>query len=272
MITEALTNKFPVTGLNYILHQHAAPRVVQFKGSLSSRTLAMLKSILAGCRFSVAMTRALVMQSYTELIDKHRDVTLSVHVDDTPGYAEANTKEEVFKALTKFGESFAKVANTLKLPLSGKAGVVSSSFKFSKILVHRMNEYGITCTPYRVFRDLGVRFTTSYFRTQINRVRRSKRRKQHRSILKARMHKSQPRITRTKSLAQTFKIARKLYSGSGFSASTWGHQATGFTKSELIQIERQAADCTGVHPHGRCRFITLCVCCGPRGHPVARII
>ena len=65
---------------------------------------------------------------------------------------------------------------------------------------------------------------------------------------------------------------RNLYKGSGFSASTWGHQVCGLTKSNMELLERHGAKCSGVAPAGRCRFSANCVAYGQYGHPKARII
>jgi hypothetical protein len=41
--------------------------------------------------------------------------------------------------------------------------------------------------------------------------------------------------------------------------------------SMFTQLERRAANSTGVKAEGRCRHMTLTACYGPRGHPKARI-
>ena len=60
-------------------------------------------------------------------------------------------------------------------------------------------------------------------------------------------------------------MAKQIYTGSCFSASTWGHQAAGVTPNEMIAIERNALACSGVSPIGRCRLISLSVIYGPGG-------
>ena len=40
----------------------------------------------------------------------------------------------------------------------------------------------------------------------------------------------------------------------------------------LLNLEREAAKMTGITEPGRCRFTSLAIAYGPRGHPRARII
>ena len=65
---------------------------------------------------------------------------------------------------------------------------------------------------------------------------------------------------------------RDLYKGSGFSASTWGHQVCGLSKTNMELVERHGAKSSGITPAGRCRHTANCVAFGPYGHPKARII
>ena len=68
------------------------------------------------------------------------------------------------------------------------------------------------------------------------------------------------------------RMAKKWYTGSCFSGSTWGHQAAGVTTNEMKAIERNALACSGVSPIGRCRLIAPSVIHGPGGTPQARIV
>ena len=108
-------------------------------------------------------------------------------------------------------------------------------------------------------RDLGISYTAG------------KPVKPTMNISKQRTLKTKSRITRTIRLSKITKQARKLFSGSVFAASTWGHQSFGISATDVLRIERAAASSAGL-PNGRCRFMTLCAAYGPRGHPYARII
>ena len=52
----------------------------------------------------------------------------------------------------------------------------------------------------------------------------------------------------------------------------YGHQTCGVSGPVVLQIEKAAAQATGVHAAGRSRFIVNCVVYGPKKHPMGRII
>ena len=52
----------------------------------------------------------------------------------------------------------------------------------------------------------------------------------------------------------------------------WGHQINTVTATEMTTLEKSAADAAGLSTRGRCRFFSLVVAYGDRGHPIARII
>ncbi len=73
-------------------------------------------------------------------------------------------------------------------------------------------------------------------------------------------------------LAKISKQARKLYSGSLVSASTWGHPASNVANSPTEALEKRGALSTGIREAGRCRTSVLLVVFRPRGHAVARLL
>ena len=73
-------------------------------------------------------------------------------------------------------------------------------------------------------------------------------------------------------IASTSRLARKLFSGSGYAASTWGHQAAGLNATDFLLRERFGAKSSGITPAGRCRYTANCIAYGQYGHPKARII
>ena len=75
-----------------------------------------------------------------------------------------------------------------------------------------------------------------------------------------------------KHLAQITRKARKLYTGSSFSSSTWGHQACGFSDAMIVALERDALNSTGIKPAGRCRAVALVAAFGMQGTPRARLV
>jgi len=65
--------------------------------------------------------------------------------------------------------------------------------------------------------------------------------------------------------------AKVLFSGAGFSKSTWGWQTSGLPYREWVKLEVAAANAGGFG-QGRCRYSALCIACGPNGHPFVRAI
>jgi hypothetical protein len=270
VMSKAMKMEFPFATLIYILAKHTAPRVIQVSGNLCSRTIPVHCSILPGCKFAIALTRALLAEEYNQLVADHPKVLLSSYVDDSPAYSDGGY-DDILNNFKKFSKDFAKACRRLKLKLSGKAGVVCTSERLAKELARFFNSVGVVCSVYLAYRDLGVNFSAQAA-TRIATKDLAKVSTLHKKVLKNRMHKSQSKLNRITQLASSFKAARKLFSGSGYSSHTWGHQTTGFTPTELVQLERHAANSSGIFPRGRCRFTSLCVAFGPRGHPAGRVI
>lgn len=75
-------------------------------------------------------------------------------------------------------------------------------------------------------------------------------------------------------MAQLAKLSRRtrvLFSGAGFSKSTWGFQTAGLSFAHWVKIEVAAANAAGFN-QGRCRYSSLCIAYGENGHPFVRAI
>merc|ERR1711965_260158 len=154
---------------------------------------------------------------------------------------------------------FVKVRNRLKLCLSDKGKIVCNCLKTAKRMQRELLRlHGIKYDIVIQTRDLGVSYTAGACKPNLLTNQRF-------SDKKGRMHK-------IGKIAGTSRLARKLFSGSGFAASTWGHQASGLSSTDLLLLERFGAKSTGITPAGRCRFSANCVAFGQYGHPKARII
>ena len=91
-------------------------------------------------------------------------------------------------------------------------------------------------------------------------------------LVHSRFLKAKHMISKISQLAQISRQARKLFSGSGYAASTWGHQASGLSDSHILNLERSALSCTGIKAPGRCRTFALIISYGLLGTPRARFI
>ena len=178
-------------------------------------------------------------------------------VDDTSTLIRG-TLASVCDACMRVGRKYKQMAIRLKLKLSPKAELQTSTPNIAKALVEDLRAEGIFFKTPVESRDLGA--TTSLGKTM------------NLSLLRARNKIVLPKITKISRLAQTNRSARKLYSGSGFSSNTYGHPVSGITENMLIGMERKAVNCSGITPQGRCRFTALVLAFGPRGHPRGRVI
>ena len=107
-------------------------------------------------------------------------------------------------------------------------------------------------------RDLGVSYTAGTCKPN--------------QLLLERLHGKEVRISKIGRIARMHRKGRNLYKGSGFAATTWGHQVCGLSSTDLELVERHAAKSTGIQPAGRCRYTANCLAYGQYGHPKARII
>ena len=82
------------------------------------------------------------------------------------------------------------------------------------------------------------------------------------NILKQRFRKSKIRYLVVVDIAKINPKGRKLFSGSVFPASVFGHQAYGIDQDDIETLEIRGAQCTG-HNSSRDRFITNCIAYGP---------
>lgn len=125
------------------------------------------------------------------------------------------------------------------------------------MIVEELKTIGVVCNIAESTRDLGVDFSFS------------KKPAIRKNILKNRIKKSRGTLNIIYKIAQISRRAHVLFSGAGFSKSTWGHQTSALSYTEWSQIEVAAANAAGFKA-GRCRYSALCVAYGPEGHSFAR--
>ena len=233
-----------------------APRAIQCAG-FTSIPRPIVRSILAGCKYSKVLTKAYLAESMQALADKHTHVSLKTYFDDTTAMAKGS-QAAVHDRLMECMVDFRKFVHKLRLKISPKSTVVTSSEKLTKAICDELHSLGWQIKADRVTRDLGITFGAGNKKTGKQLRVRNKNTK----ISRQRIHK----------IANMSRMARKLFQGSAYSAATWGHQGSGCPEHLLLKLEVDAAKATGITPQGWCRFTSLCVAYGPRGHPRARVI
>jgi len=257
LLVEATMLSFPPRCLVLALMQHLAPRVLQVNGA-SSTPINIIHSILAGCKFSVALTRVYLMRDMMLLDKNHKEANTKLFVDDTSMQATGDSIDSVCDILVPAVVDFARKVKKLRLSLSPKAVISANSKKLSNILHQELSNYQLTFVKSRAARDLGVDHTSAKRRPS--------------SLLILRDNKSKVRRSHICKLAKISRKARRLFSGSAFAMSTWGHQASAIADTSILNLERDALGSTGIPAPGRCRALALVCAFGVLGTPRARII
>ena len=197
------------------------------------------------------MTKVYLQSEMVQLHCKHRRANTKLFVDDTSMQTTGQTYEEIASVLRPAVVDFAKAARNLKLPLSPKAVICASKFKFAAELSNELSRYGIKFVVAKATRDLGITHSAATTRPK--------------EQLRARLAKAKKRILKVSRIARISRKARKLFSGSAFSAATWGHQGSALTEHQILTLERDALASSGIKAAGRCRTIALAVCYGVLG-------
>ena len=108
LIIQAIKTGFPLFPFVMGLIQHLAPRVVQAQG-YASQPIRVYNSILAGCKFAVAFTRAYLKLGVQHVCLMNRDALVNTYVDDAPFHA-TGQPEDLVRVLTQtaldFGHTF----------------------------------------------------------------------------------------------------------------------------------------------------------------------
>jgi hypothetical protein len=201
LLQETVFTKFPPVIPAYLIQQHVAPRVIQ-TGSFCSPPVNVWRSILAGCKASVALTRVYLKKSLTLICNKHRNANTNCFVDDTNmhtvGTSYNDTLEVIIPAVSLFGEQ----AAAMGLKLSPKASIVASHEKLALQAQTELATYGMSFQVEKESRDLGVSHAGGAKRPF--------------KLLSTRYHKRVNKTLKIKSIAQITRKARKLYTGSVF--------------------------------------------------------
>ena len=198
------------------------------------------------------------MEDMTQLTKKFPAADPSVYVDDSTCDTAQDTFEEVLDVLVPYSLEFARRMAKKKLTLSAKGSICCNSVARAKILAVELAQYSLIYQVDSQVRDLGITYSAGTARPK--------------NMLLKRFAKVKKRILKIKSIAKISKMAKKLYTGSAFAASTWGHQCCGVTPAENLTLKREALACSGIPAAGRCRLTSLIIIHGMHGNPHARIV
>ena len=121
LLTEAIYAEFPARKLVLVLQQHLAPRMIQANG-YSDDPMQVFRSIIAGCKASVALTRVYLKRSITKVDSRFPDANTSLFVDDTSMQATDSEFDGVLQKIVPAVAFFGEEVQRLKLSLSPKGG------------------------------------------------------------------------------------------------------------------------------------------------------
>ena len=142
LVQEAFNNNFPLQELVLALMQHLAPRIIQVSGC-SSGAISVFKSILAGCKFSKALTALYLQTHMSTLSELYKEANLGVFLDDSSMQNIARSKREVLSNLLPCMKAFGKAVRQLNLTLSPKAALSASSPELAKLLGSALSKIGL---------------------------------------------------------------------------------------------------------------------------------
>ena len=132
--------------------------MIQHCGYASEAT-AIYRSILAGCKSSVALTKVFLKRIITGICNRYPEAITNVFVDDTNmqsiGTSCDDTLEQIVPAVTMFGDG----ARKMHLSLSPKAIVTANNPKLAKLLQYELSTYGMKFQVSEAARGLGISHT-----------------------------------------------------------------------------------------------------------------
>ena len=188
LVKSGLEVGLPPVKLACTLQQHLAPRSIQ-ASSFTAQPVSVYKSILAGCKACIGITRAYLKPGISSVHEKYPDANTSVLVDDTCMQAIHEEFDGVLDIVVPAVIMFGEKARKLKLSLSNRAKVTASTPKLAQTLVNELeNNYGMFFQVDPEARDLGVTHTAGASRPS--------------KLVISRFVKSRKRVEKTKQLAR----------------------------------------------------------------------
>ena len=132
LFQEAKELNFPLGDLCLVLQMHLSPRRLQQACAIACPVFPS-RSILAGCAYSIPLTRLYLKRRLAHVVSSHPDTALGVYVDDI-GQSARGSSLVVRRNIIACAFALVNVARTLRLTMSDKYVVVSSSPYTAKLL------------------------------------------------------------------------------------------------------------------------------------------
>jgi hypothetical protein len=171
LVQEALEAKYPLVDLCTGLAIQTAPRVLQC-GSSISQPVEVKRSILPGCKQSVALTRA-PMRKLVQATDT-QEVPLGIYVDDVAQQAVHRDPVHLGAAAMIATTKFARGVLAFKLRISHKSTVVDSKGIIASMAQAALRKMGVKVTVANTVRDLGLEYSAGRARKDSLQAKRVK--------------------------------------------------------------------------------------------------
>ncbi len=166
LLASCIKLQLPPRDIFLVVLQHTVPRALQCAG-FTSIPRPIVRSISAGCRYSKVLTKVYLAEGMHTLAHKHRRVSLKTYFDDTTAIARGS-HTEVHENLMDCVVDFRKLVQRLKLKISPKSTIVTSSAKLTKAICDELNGLGWQIRADRFTRDLGITFGAGVRKTENN--------------------------------------------------------------------------------------------------------
>ena len=235
------------------LQAHVGLRVLRWSGCCSG-PIAPCTSVLAGSKFSNAYARLYLYDVLETLHSRFNGVTVGAHVDDVATVA-CGQPEELLDTMAQLSEVFSQHIKKLKLTISPKTVVVSSSKDLANKLGVRMTDLGIQHTQARIARDLGIDAAGGKVRSVV--------------VQKSRLLKAKRRTAKLKVLSKMGAKATKLYATNIWPSASYGSLGMGMAPGHIKKLRSQAGQ-AALGRVGQCSTTAIAVAFRAHSDPAIR--
>ena len=253
VMQEGLRMGYPLIDLLLALRMHCAARVLVYRG-FASPLMQPLLSILAGCFHSMFFARMVFDRPISRVVSDVKTVRTTSFVDDV-GQSAIGTLKRVAYDITQAGVAFAAGMRAIRLKISPKSVVVSSSPRISTIVANTLKRISrVTISVDSAARDLGLWNNPSGRRSTV--------------LQQERLRTAKVRLKKISKLAKTLRKANVLAYTGALPQALWGAASLGVSPSAMQSLVASTAAATGITAAGRCPATAISIVMGISRHPI----
>ena len=256
VVRKGLDLGYPPIDLVMAVSMHIAPRMMVLSG-VASAIIVPLCSILAGCMHSVNFARMVMFDPISAIVRREPRVQTSTFVDDVSQIS-MGTLHKVADGLVHAGVLFANGMKKLRLRISDKSVVVSSSHKLAVAIANALWKHcRISLRVEAAGRDLGVLNNPSSRRRTVVQAKR--------------VAKATKKARRISNLARSVRRASILAHTGALPQASWGSAVLGFAPTVMRNFRAAMASASGIVARGRCPSTAIAITMGPSKDPAVSI-